>query len=309
MPLSPHVPELTALELFLDVAAGGSIGAAGRAQGISQQAASSRLRSLERRLGVTVLDRGATGSRLTEAGVALAAWAARVVAAATELDDAAAALRHTGAARLRLAASMTVAEHLVPGWLVALRAASPPDAAPSVTLTATNSDAVVALVGEGAADLGFVEGPRVPAGVYSQVVARDRLVLVVAPDHPWAARRRAVSPADLAGTALVAREPGSGTRRAFEEALGRPGRAPVQELGTSTAVREAVRSGLGPAVLSVLAVRDDLDAGRLVAVRVSGLELGRELRAVWSGAATPAAGPARDLLAIAARRTSATSLR
>ena len=306
MPLSPHVPELGALELLLDVAATGSIGAAARVHGITQQAASARLRTLEGQVGFTVLDRAATGSRLTDEGTALAAWASRVLAAATELDDAVAALRHRGMARLRLAASMTIAEHLVPRWLVTLRGRTAPGAQPpSVTFRAVNSEAVVQLLREGAVDLGFLEGPQIPAGLHHRAVTTDRLVLVVAPGHPWARRRRPVGPAELAATALVTREPGSGTRRALEEALQAAlgpaaGAAdPVMEFGTATAVREAVRAGLGPAVLSDLAVEADVADGRLCAVPTEGLDLARVLRAVWSGAPLPPAGPARDLVAIA----------
>ena len=309
MPLSSHVPDLAALELLLDVARTGSIGAAARAHGVSQQAASARLAGLERQVGLTVLDRSATGSRLTDAGRALVAWADRVVAAATQLDDGVAALRREGAARLRLAASMTVAEHLVPRWLAALRAQTPDGAEPpTVTFTATNSDAVAELARGHAIDLGFVEGPEAPPGLEHRVVGTDRLVLVVPPGHPWAGRRRPVTAAELAGTPLVAREAGSGTRRALEEALSAalgPAGAmapPAMEFGTATAVREAVRAGLGPAVLSDLAVDVDLADGRLVAVRVADLPLTRQLRAVWAGTAHLPAGPARDLLAIAARR-------
>ena len=114
-----------------------------------------------------------------------------------------------------------------------------------------------------------------------------------------------VTAAELAGTPLVAREPGSGTRRALEEALqaaaGTRGAPPTMELGSATAVREAVRAGLGPAVLSSLAVETDLADGRLLAVRIAGLDLGRQLRAVWAGSPALPAGPARDLLALAAR--------
>ena len=312
MPLSSSVPDLPALELLLDVAATGSIGAAARLHGITQQAASARVRALEGQTGLVVLDRGTTGSALTDAGRALAAWAGRVVGAAAELDDGVAALRRAGTARLRLAASMTIAEHLVPRWLVALRAQTPPGAEPpTVTLTATNSDAVAELARASALDLGFVEGPAAPPGLTTRVVGTDRLVLVVAPGHPWATRRRPVTAAELAATPLVAREPGSGTRRALEEALqaaaGTPGVPPAMEFGTATAVREAVRAGLGPAVLSSLAVETDLADGRLLAVGVAGLELGRQLRAVWAGASTPPGGPARDLLAVAARRGQAAS--
>jgi DNA-binding transcriptional LysR family regulator len=77
---------------------------------------------------------------------------------------------------------------------------------------------------------------------------------------------------------------------------------PAMEFGTGTAVREAVRAGLGPAVLSDLAVSVDLADGRLVEVPVPGLPLTRRLRAVWAGASQLPAGPARDLLAVAARR-------
>lgn len=306
MPLSSHVPDLPALELLLDVAGTGSIGAAARLHGITQQAASARLRTLEGLVGLTLLDRQARGSRLTDAGTAVAAWAERVVAAAAELDGAVAALRHQGAARLRVAASMTVAEHLVPRWLVSLRTRFPGGpAGPSVTLTATNSEDVERLVRGGDADVGFVEGPAAPEGLHTQVVATDRLVLVVPEGHPWARRSRAVSAPELAGTPLVARERGSGTRRALEAALTAalgPGGVvsePVAQFGTATAVREAVRAGLAPAVLSDLAVADDLVSGRLVAVRTTGLDLRRDLRAVWMGADRPPAGPVRDLIAVA----------
>ncbi len=220
--------------------------------------------------------------------------------AAADLDAGLAALRHEGAARLRLAASMTVAEHLVPGWLAALRRRGDPA---QVTLVATNSAAVAELVRAGEVDLGLVEGPDPLADLAQAVIGTDQLVLVVAPDHPWAGRRRPVDAALLARTPLVTREPGSGTRTALEEALASPGPPPVLELSTATAVRESVRAGLGPAVLSRLTVAGDLREHRLVEVAVTGVDLTRRLRAVWVGpAARPPAGAARDLVAVATDR-------
>ncbi|MCW2676447.1 MAG: transcriptional regulator, LysR family [Modestobacter sp.] len=122
------------------------------------------------------------------------------------------------------------------------------------------------------------------------------------PQHPPPGDERRAA----GGTALEAREAGSGTRRALEEALrtalgaGVALASPAMEFGTATAVREAVRAGLGPAVLSTVAVDADLADGRLVAVRVADLPLTRQLRAVWAGSARLPAGPARDLLGIAA---------
>ena len=145
-----------------------------------------------------------------------------------------------------------------------------------VTLVAANSEAVATLVSERDADLGFVEGPAAPRGLRSRVVATDRLAVVVRPDHPWARRRSPVRPAELAATPLVEREEGSGTRQALHAALtgclgpGSELAAPALRLTTTTAIRQAVRAGAGPAVLSLLAVREAVAAGLLAVVSTPG---------------------------------------
>ena len=292
-----RVPDLDSLALLLEIAEAGSLSRAGAARGLSQPAVSARVRGVERLVGFQVLTRSARGSRLTPEGALLAEWARTVLVAASVLGAGIASLRGDRAARLRVAASLTVAEHLLPGWLVVL-AATHPDTA--VSLTAGNSEAVAAAVLAGDADVGFVEGPDLPAGLSAQVVATDRLVAVVAPNHPWVRRRRPVEARELAGTRLVHREPGSGTRTALERALTPFGvlAQPLLELSTSSGVRSAVIAGAGPAVLSELAVRDDVDAGRLVRVPVRGVDLDRELRAVWLAHQRPT-GAAVDLLSLA----------
>ncbi|WBB60356.1 LysR family transcriptional regulator [Streptomyces sp. WMMC500] len=293
-----RVPDLAALELLLAVARLGSLGRAAKAVGVSQPAASARIRSMERQLGVALVHRSPAGSRLTEAGGVVTEWARRVVEAAEAFDAGAAALRARRDSRLRVAASLTVAEYLLPGWLVALRAARPETA---VSLQAGNSAAVASQVRSGAADLGFVEGTGAPEGMDGAVIGHDRLLVVVAPSHPWA-RRRGLPPAELAGAALVLREQGSGTRQVLDEALAPHGGlgVPLLELGSTTAVKSAAVTGAGPAVLSELAVADEVAARRLVAVDVTGMDLTRALRAVWPRGQRPT-GPARDLLSLTRR--------
>ncbi|GAB3907600.1 hypothetical protein GCM10029964_106040 [Kibdelosporangium lantanae] len=108
---------------------------------------------------------------------------------------------------------------------------------------------------------------------------------------------------DLAETPLVVRESGSGTRETLERAL-RQAKAgplrPLAEFGSTTAVRSAVVNGAGPAVLSVLAVDSDLAEGRLVEVTVDGLDLRRQLRAVWP-AGRRLIGSGAELLSVALR--------
>jgi len=303
--LSPRVPELHALELLAAVARLGSLSAAAAEVGISQQAASSRVRTMESLVGAPLLTRSRRGSALTEAGELVVQWASRVLEAAEQLDAGIAALRSDRRAHLRIAASLTIAEHLLPGWMVGLRAAQqqrgqePTD----ITMTATNSERVAAMVIAGEVALGFVEGPDVPRGLRRRLVGTDELVVVVGPGHPWAQRgRHRVSAATLAATPLVVREAGSGTRTVLEHALqGHPGTQPALELSSTAAVRSAVAAGAGPAAVGAYAVRDDLATGRLVRIDVTGIDLTRRLHAVWRGGAHPPEGPARDLVVWATR--------
>jgi len=175
-----------------------------------------------------------------------------------------------------------------------------------VALSAVNSAEVAQALLADAADIGFVEGPGVPDGLRAEPVGRDTLTLVVAPAHRWARRRSGVPAAELARTALVSREAGSGTRGYLEEALrtqaGLERVAPAAELSSTTAIKAAVAAGAGPAVLSSLAVAPELAAGTLRAIPVTGVDLTRTLRAVWTEGRR-LTGPALDLYAIAARST------
>ncbi|MFI1886592.1 LysR family transcriptional regulator [Streptomyces jumonjinensis] len=300
VPLAHRVPDLGALELLLAIARHGSLGRAARELGISQPAASGRLRSMERQLGVALVDRSPRGSRLTDAGALVTDWARRVVEAAEAFDAGTQALRGRRDSRLRVAASLTIAEYLLPSWLVALRAQRPDTA---VSLLAGNSAAVARWLFAGEADLGFVEGLSVPEGLDGAVIGHDRLVVVAAPGHPWTRRRAPLPAAELAGASLILRERGSGTRQVLDSALSRWGGLgePLLELASTTAVKAAVVSGAGPAVLSELAVVEELAARRLREVRVEGVSLGRALRAVWPRGQTPA-GPARELLGLTGSR-------
>jgi DNA-binding transcriptional LysR family regulator len=306
--LSARVPELAALQMLSAVARTGSLRLAAAELGVTQQALSQRVRAMESRIGVVLLTRGPRGSRLTADGRLIEQWASRVLDAAAELDAGITTLRTDRTGHLKVAASLTVAEHLLPRWLVALRdqQRSARVAPTNVELEATNSVAVADLVRSGAAALGFVEGPHAPRDLRSRTVGRDELLLVVSGAHPWARRRAPITAAELAATPLVAREPGSGTRQALAAALdaalpGTPQAAPVLELTGTASVKAAIIAGAGPGALSSLAVADDLTLGRLRPVAVTGVDLIRKLRAVWAGGPQPPTGPIHDLVAIAAR--------
>jgi DNA-binding transcriptional LysR family regulator len=278
--LPPSTPDLVALDLLDSIAELGSLGQAAARHRMSQPAVSMRMSQLERRLGVTLLVRTPAGTRLTPAGERVVALSRRVLAEAQAMMTGIEALVAAESSHLRVAASLTVAEYLLPGWLGALHRESP-DVVLSVEVT--NSAKVLARVRGGLADVGFVEGHKQGLiGLSSVAVRTDRLVVVVDPGHPWAGRPSPVTGPELAATELIVREAGSGTREILADGLAPWGVIRSRlELGSTAAILAAARRGEGPAVLSALAVAVDVDAGRLVTVTTEGIELARVLRAVW----------------------------
>jgi len=301
--LSARMPELSALELLSAIAKTGSLNAASREVGISQQAVSGRLTSIESQVGLRLVTRTTRGTQLTPAGEVVAEWADQVLDVAQRVDAGLASLRAERRSRLKVAASHTVAEQLLPRWLVSLQAAALRHGtiAPEVSFDATDSMGAIAAVREGTAELGFIETRGTLHGLRSRVIGRDELIVVVPPDHKWVRRSAPITVGELRQTPLVSRKSGWRLLLGAEEPGpdGEQGDAPVAhplEFDSAAAVRAAVLAGAGPAVMSRLAVSDDLIHGRLRAVPVAGLDLRRDLRAIWMGARTPPAGAARDLL-------------
>jgi DNA-binding transcriptional LysR family regulator len=298
MGLSSRVTDLGPFELLATVAATGSIGACARHHGLSQPAVSTRIRNLEQRLGLRLLDRHPRGATVTEIGTMVLRWARPALDAAAGLDSALGSLTGPAAAHLMLAASTTIAEFFLPMWFQALRLRLP---ATNVSLLCHNSADTVALIRRGGAELGFAEAGHIPDELEHCPVVRDRLVVVVAPQHPWSTRD-SITPAELAGAPLILRERGSATRSVLHDRLAKLPSSltviPAMELTSATAIKNAAASGLGPAVLSVLTVRDELADRILVEVPLRDLPLERHLHACWRRHHRFSA-PARHFLEIA----------
>ncbi|OYO21997.1 LysR family transcriptional regulator [Enemella dayhoffiae] len=286
-------PDLSTVELLVAVADHGSLGAGARAVGMAQPNASRSLRRLEAWAGVPLLERHPRGARPTPAGLQLATEGRQLLARASEFTRSLEGL--VTAESLLVAASQTISECLAGAWLAELYAEHP---AIEVGLQVCNSDQVTARVLRGQVRLGFIESGRVDPRLQSSIVAADRLVVLVAPEHPWARRARPLDPTDLARTPLAVREPGSGTREVLERQLaGHDLARPAIELTSNAALLGAVAADLAPAVISELAAAAALAAGQVVSVPVRGLNLTRRLHAVWVARLQ---GVAYDLVRIAA---------
>lgn len=291
----PSEIDLDSMRLIAAVDKHGSLGAAARDLGISQPAASARLRSVESRYGLSLVSRSTRGSRLTEDGQALCSWANAVLREVDTLQAGVAALSEQRHGGLAVAASLTIAEYFLPRWLGEMQRVRPDVHA---ALRVMNSAEVVAKVRDHVVQLGFTEGPDRPPGLSARRVGSDRLVLVVAAGHPWA-RARPPSQDELADTPLVLREAGSGTRETFDRALGVQPRIALEASSTNALIGAAVNA-VGPAVVSGVAVRSHLDTGALVEVATE-LDLRRPLYAIWRSD-EPLRAPATDLVTIAGSR-------
>jgi DNA-binding transcriptional LysR family regulator len=152
MALSSRMPDLESFEVFLAIAETGSLGSAARELGLTQQAVSRRLASMEAKARVTLAARTTRGSSLTSAGTIMAQWASRLLEVAHDIDAGLGSLREEGCQRIKVVASQTIAEHLMPHWLLSLRAANSQQtgSVPEVNLTATNSEHAIASVRGGA---------------------------------------------------------------------------------------------------------------------------------------------------------------
>ena len=253
---------LRQLEVFVATARAGSTHGAALRVARSQSAASAALAELEAVLGAQLFDRVGRRLLLNENGRALLPGAVALRDQAGELQGLFAGEHR---APLRLAASLTIGEYLLPERIASWR---PVHGRNQVLLTIGNSSRVIQAVIDSEVDLGFIEGAQTHPDLRARRWLQDDLVVVAAPGHPLALSglRRAAMLRGMAGAIWILREPGSGTRQAADawllEHLG-----PLEvdyELGSTEAVKRLAAAGAGLACLSRHAVAVELAQGTLV---------------------------------------------
>lgn len=258
---------LEQLRIFVGVAEREHMTRAATALNVTQSAASAAIAALEGRHGVALFHRVGRGIALTEAGRMFLDEARAILGRAAHAEQALADYGALKRGALRLVASQTIAGYWLPPRLADFHRRYP---AIGVTLSIDNSAGAARQVREGAAELGFVEGPIDEPALATWPVAHDRLALVApAAAAPAAAPAAAgIDDAWIGAATWIVRERGSGTRASFEEALRRRGIDPARldiamTLPSNEAVRTAVEAGAGVAVLSALVVARAVAAGDL----------------------------------------------
>jgi DNA-binding transcriptional LysR family regulator len=256
---------LEQLRIFIAVAEYEHMTRAAADLNLTQSATSAAVAALEARYDIKLFNRIGRRIELTPAGRLFLVEARAVLARAAAAENVLADIAGLKRGSLRLAASQTVGNYWLPPLMHRYRASYP---GITLALSIGNTETVAAMVREGIADLGFVEGPVDDQALSITPVAEDELVLVVSPALPRP-KQKAVSPADLKAMRWVFRETGSATRALFEQAIAKAGLRMsdidvVLVLPSNEAVRAAVEDATGAAVLSKLVVAASIEAGSLI---------------------------------------------
>lgn len=261
---------LRQLQIFVAVARAGSTMAAAEDVALSQSATSAALNELESLLGGRLFDRVGRRLVLNEHGRTMLPQARWLLEAAQSIESQFGLAGHSPAPQLRLAASTTTGNYLLPRVIAAYSRKEP---AARFAVEIGNTQQVVTAVADYGVDLGFIEGPTTEPLIKLTPWMTDELVVVCSPAHPLARaacagkprRQRRIPIEDLRDAAWLLRERGSGTREVVEAAL-LPHLHRLRteaELGSAEAIKQAAAEGLGLTCLSRHAVEDLVELGRL----------------------------------------------
>jgi DNA-binding transcriptional LysR family regulator len=266
------------VQVFRAVAEQASFRRAAEQLHISQPSVSQHVQLLEDELGMRLLDRTSTGIRITPAGEVLLSFARRSSRLSQQVLSALARLEGQPGGELKLAASTTVAQYLLPRILGRFLKENPRI---RLTLRSGNSEQVSGWVLHGEAELGLIEGPSTHKELAKEHFLDDRLLLIVPRGHAWTTWAAQQIPlAALTSAPLLMREQGSGTRRVIEQALRRAGLRLNQlqiamELDSTEAILAGVEAGLGVGFVSEWAIRKELRLGTLAIAQIAGLDIRR----------------------------------
>jgi DNA-binding transcriptional LysR family regulator len=257
------------LTTFVAVIETGSLTSAARRTGVTQPGVTRQMQRLEMELGVTLLERMPTGVRSSPEGERFLAFARETLEGYAELIGAIQDPTTPLEGRLRIIASTTPGEYLVPELATTFSQSHP---AVTTEVFVTDSTVVIDEMLERRWDIGFVGRPTDHRRLACTPIATDEIVLAVPGDHPFA-KQEDVSLKDLARVRIIEREGGSGTWLTVQDQLHALGlEIPAYDasivLGSTQAIVSAVDAGLGVGFVTRRALERH-DASRVVGMRIT----------------------------------------
>ncbi len=266
------------LTTFLEVAKLGNFSRAGNKVARSQSAVSAQIRQLEQDYGTRLLDRSGKTVRLTPAGQVLFEYATQLLSLRAESLRAVADQDTVPRGTLAIGANEATCLYVLPETFAEYRKRYPDV---QISIYRNFSRKVLERIQDGSIDVGVVTMPIKAGRLFVKRIFRDPLMVMVSPDNPLA-RRGVVSVAEVAEQLIIL--PKAGSTRQIMDKLFRPYQPSLRvamELPSITMIKTFVAAGMGVSLISESFARDEARAGQVKLLRMSDVDLWRELGLVY----------------------------
>ncbi|RME97082.1 MAG: LysR family transcriptional regulator [Chloroflexi bacterium] len=270
------------LQIFQTVALAGSFSRAAERLYLSQPAVSQHIQTLESDLGVRLFKRGRRGITLTPSGEILTDYAQCLTRLAEETRDAVTRVEKLAQPQqINIGANPEAGIYLLPNWIRTFHQRHP---ALTISLKTAITPTIIQAINDNEIQIGIVEGDLDDDGTiqWTPLWSED-IVVITPPNHPWGNIDR-VDISALAQEPLVVREKGSPTRAWEMQVLSQNNVIPqiIAEFDSPAAIKQAVASGLGVAMLPYFAVAPECNTQQLHAVRFTNTSLSRPINLMWA---------------------------
>ena len=268
--------ELRKLEVFCKVVELKSFTRAAEAVLLSQPTVSEHIRSLEEELSQKLIDRLGREAEPTPVGLILYKYATRILHLHQEAIESVEKYGGRLIGRIMIGSGTIPGTYILPQLIGRFRKQY---SSIKATLSIAGSQFIAMEVLRGKLDIGIVGARWSEKGLEWHQVFSDRLALVVSARHPWAGRNT-VRLHELQEEPFILREKGSGTRKVIDRILEDNGIPPaslkeVAEIGSTAAIKESVRAGIGISILSVKSVEQEVGCGELITIQIEGVQFER----------------------------------
>ena len=268
--------DLWRLQVFCRVVELRSFSRAAKAVYLSQPTVSSHIKDLENHFECRLVDRLGREVIPTKAGSLLYGYATKIIALKQEAENALADFHGKIKGRLTIGGSTIPAGYILPPLLGRFKEDYPEVV---VTLVQGDTERIIRDTLGGNVELGIVGAKAKEVQLVQKKIIDDQMFLITPRRHRWATKRYVVM-GELIREPFIMREPGSGTRKSIELVLDKSGHSldalnVVAEMGSTEAVRQGIKAGVGVSILSECAVAEDLTTGSLNKVKIKGLSFKR----------------------------------
>jgi DNA-binding transcriptional LysR family regulator len=249
---------------------------AAQAVHITQPTVSSHIRDLEEYFGCRLVDRMGRKAMPTKAGEILYQYACRLIALADEAEGAVAGFLGSISGKVSIGGSTIPGAYILPRQIGEFTKKYP---LVSIRVEVADTLQIIEHILAGRLDFGIVGAESDNAQIVQQPIIEDQMRLIIRADHKWA-EQKSVDLKNIFKEPFILREAGSGTLKTLADKI-KQAKYSIEdfmvaaELGSTASVIQGIKSGMGISVLSLIAVKDELEQASLKALEIKGLDLTR----------------------------------